>query len=30
MDAVAKVSDQLDAYIAKRLKKIRDRDKNKK
>ena len=30
MDAVAKVSDQLDAHIAKRLKKIRDRDKSKK
>ena len=30
MDAVAKVSDQLDAHIAKRLKEIRKRDKNKK
>ena len=30
MDAVAKVSDQLDAHIAKRLKEIRDKDKNKK
>ena len=29
MDAVAKVSDQLDAHIAKRLKEIRKRDKNK-
>ena len=30
MDAVAKVSDKLDAHIAKRLKEIRDKDKNKK
>ena len=30
MNAVAKVSDQLDAHIAKRLKEIRSKDKNKK
>ena len=30
MNAVAKVSDKLDAHIAKRLKEIRDKDKNKK
>lgn len=30
MDAVSKISKSMDAHIAKRLKKIRDRDKNKK